>query len=104
MVLRTGKHAWRVVRAPQQWSARVSLRPWATALLGSLIALARPGLALAQDEAAAAPAGKDFVLPYFVVAMVIGGGLFVVCRPSRRAKEAAFEREIRSANKEGANV
>lgn len=64
--------------------------------------------AWAQDEefdpSAAAPEGKAYVNQYFFVGALLGGGIFLLCRPSRRRREPKLDREVRTASKDGANV
>lgn len=63
-------------------------------------------VASARDEfqAPAPPEPKTYVNQYFIAAAMIGGGIWCLCRPSGRAKEPAFMREVQTATKEGANV
>lgn len=81
-------------------------------LLAGLVALAMWACCAAPlwaadeefDSSAAAPEGKAYVNQYFFVGALLGGGIFLLCRPSRRRREVKTDREVRTASKDGANV
>jgi len=81
---------------------------WRTARLLAFAATSWLGLlgtrlALAAEEAGkeAEPRGSPYVGPYFVVALCVLLGLFIVCNPSRRRERAKPEQyEDRLARKQ----
>lgn len=53
-----------------------------------------------NPAAAAAPEPKEYVVQYFLVVALVGLGLMVVCRPTRRAEKIPEEYIAASASKE----
>ena len=57
------------------------------ALVALASSLTVSGSLWAQAEEAAAPAGKNYILCYFLVGLGVVLGLVVICRPGRRHAE-----------------
>lgn len=77
-------------------------------LLGFALVTGTAGIARAAGDESAIPGGetegKAYVNQYFLTAAMVGMGLFLLCRPARRKREAKVERELATASKDGANV
>jgi len=67
-----------------------------------LLVLLLPSAAWAQTDET--PDAKEYFQQYMLVGAVVGGTLWLLCRPSRRAIEVPMDRELAEADSSGANV